>query len=82
MILNFARSELHFDYTDKFLNIFDRISEKRVWINHYNLNDSQLILDIQEKIMFDYNVWSIDYTSFQNIKDYVREIKTKYPKAN
>jgi uncharacterized protein YpbB len=82
MILNFARSELHFDYTDSFLNIFDRISEKSVWINHYNLNDSQLILDIQEKIMFDYNVWSIDYTSFQNIKDYVREIKTKYPKAN
>lgn len=78
MILNFANSEVHFHHTSSIIHLKDRVSEKCEFVCHKCLDEVNLIMDIQEKLMFVFNVWSIDRDNFDKIKNYVRAIKMEH----
>jgi len=78
MILNFANSELHFSYNARKVLVRDRVSGRIEEAIHEQVLDSHLILDIQDMLMFKFNVWSLDRDNFEKIRCYVRQIKVKY----
>lgn len=77
MKLNFAKSELLFTHDTMTCAIKDNVSGKEEYVVYKHLNEVSFIMDIQEKLMFCFNVWSLDVDNFNKIKDYVRQLKMK-----
>ena len=76
MKLNFAFSELIFSYnkTLEKITIHDNIHNRTVDVNCRNQKEHHIIMDIQERIFYDFSVTSIDRTSFDTIQQFVREL--------
>lgn len=76
MKLNFAFSELIFSYNKSLetIKIHDNIHNRTVEVNTRNQKDHHVIMDIQERIFYDFSVTSLDRASFDKIQKFVREI--------
>lgn len=79
MILNFANSELHFSFDEHKIVIKDRVSGNAEEIFHEYSQEVHMILDIQDRLMFKFNVWAIDRNSFDNIREFSRKVKISWP---
>ena len=76
MILNFAFSELHFTHHDKTISIWNRINDKVAKVKIQN-KDHLVVMDIQETLIYTFNISSIDRSNFDKIQEYVRSIVRK-----
>lgn len=76
MKLNFAFSELDFVY-NKDLDVIiirDKVHNRIVEVNTRNQKEHHVTMDIQERLIYDFSVTSIDRSSFDKIQQFVREL--------